>query len=67
MAAERPTMGTRDVTVRQSRLTKHWIVDPGMGPKAEGFRRWVDAMAEADRRAQRYRAMNARTSRRVPA
>jgi hypothetical protein len=38
------------IRVRKSRLTGHWVVNPGQS-NAQGFRRWADAMAAADRRA----------------
>lgn len=47
------------IRVTQSRLTGHWVVNHG-SPDAEGFRHWADAMAEADRRAEKKRTMNRR-------
>lgn len=43
------------VSVRQSRLTKHWIAK--RGNECEGFRRWQDAMDQANVWSERYRQM----------
>jgi len=49
------------IRVTQSRLTGHWVVNHG-SPSAEGFRRWTDAMAEAERRAERLREQRRRVA-----
>lgn len=39
-------------TVTRSRVTGHWIVDRRLGHHlTQGFRHWVDALDEANRRA----------------
>lgn len=45
------------IVVRQSRLTKHWIVnaDSFYPERRQGFRRWEDAIDEANRQARQRR------------
>lgn len=39
----------RDITIRKSRITGHWVVQWGPGPfNRQGWRRWSEALAQAE-------------------